>query len=378
MQLSAKERSSSDALVRWLVLFLMSWQAAFNISHQAMQQLLKFLGRFFYVLAKITYSPVRSYLAPAFPSSLFLIRKYLHLHDKFVTYAVCGRCHSIYKVTECILKNADGSTMPKRCDYVQFPNHRQSYRRIACCGPLLKHVTLSNGKMQYYQRHSYVYMSITDSLERLLMRHGIANKLQHWKERQVPDQCFSDIYDGKVWKEFGDFFARPRNYALMLNLDWFQPFDHTNDSVGVLYMTVLNLPRHERFRRENVLLIGIIPALGKEPSDVNSFLEPVVKELKELQKGVRMHTSESPRYKVTVRALLLCAACDIPAARKLCGFKGHNANYGCSRCLKFFPGDLGSKDYSGFDRDSWTPRNIHSHRQKATEIKDACSMQRNR
>ena len=237
---------------------------------------------------------------------------------------------------------------------------------------------MSNGKMQYYQRHSYVYMSITDSLERLLMRHGIANKLQHWKERQVPDQCFSDIYDGKVWKEFGDFFARPRNYALMLNLDWFQPFDHTNDSVGVLYMTVLNLPRHERFRRENVLLIGIIPALGKEPSDVNSFLEPVVKELKELQKGVRMHTSESPRYKVTVRALLLCAACDIPAARKLCGFKGHNANYGCSRCLKFFPGDLGSKDYSGFDRDSWTPRNIHSHRQKATEIKDACSMQRNR
>ena len=121
----------------------MSWQAAFNISHQAMQQLLMFLGRFFHVLAKVTFSPVLSYLAPAFPASLFLTRKYLHLHDKFDTYAVCGRCHSIYKVTECILKNADGSTMPKRCDYVQFPNHRQSYRRIACCGPLLKHVTLS-------------------------------------------------------------------------------------------------------------------------------------------------------------------------------------------------------------------------------------------
>lgn len=41
----------------------------------------------------------------------------------------------------------------------------------------------------------------------------------------------------------------------MLNLDWFQPFEHT---VGVLYITVLNLPRHE-----NVLLIGIIPALAR-------------------------------------------------------------------------------------------------------------------
>ena len=27
--------------------------------------------------------------------------------------------------------------------------------------------------------------------------------------------------------------------------------------------------------------------------------------------------------------MLLCAACDIPAGRKLCGFKGCNANLGC-------------------------------------------------
>jgi len=54
VQLSAEGRSSLDALVRWLVSFLMSWQAAF-ISHQAMLQPLMFLGRFFHVLAKVTY-----------------------------------------------------------------------------------------------------------------------------------------------------------------------------------------------------------------------------------------------------------------------------------------------------------------------------------
>lgn len=48
VQLSAEGRSSSDALVRWLVLFLMSWQAAFNISHQAMQQLCSWVGSFMY------------------------------------------------------------------------------------------------------------------------------------------------------------------------------------------------------------------------------------------------------------------------------------------------------------------------------------------
>ena len=29
----------------------------------------------------------------------------------------------------------------------------------------------------------------------------------------------------------------------MLNLDWFQPFEHTNESIGAMYITVMNLPR---------------------------------------------------------------------------------------------------------------------------------------
>ena len=30
---------------------------------------------------------------------------------------------------------------------------------------------------------------------------------------------------------------------------------------------------------------------------------------------------------------LLCAACDLPAGRKLCGFLIYTATYGCSCCL---------------------------------------------
>lgn len=48
-----------------------------------------------------------------------------------------------------------------------------------------------------------------------------------------------------------------------------------------------------------------------------------------LWEGLRLYTSDSPRYKVLVRGALICAACDIPAARKLCGFKGHNGNRVC-------------------------------------------------
>lgn len=51
---------------------------------------------------------------------------------------------------------------------------------------------------------------------------------------------------------------------LCLMIDFFQPMKHRKDySVGVLYLVLLNLPRAERFKWENVLVVGIIPAMGK-------------------------------------------------------------------------------------------------------------------
>ena len=66
-----------------------------------------------------------------------------------------------------------------------------------------------------------------------------------------------------------------------------------------------------------------------------------------------------------VRAALLCVGCDIPAARKVCGFVGHRALKGCSKCLLFFPTEhFGEKnDYSNFDRSKWEPRTTSCHRE---------------
>lgn len=56
----------------------------------------------------------------------------------------------------------------------------------------------------------------------------------------------TDVYDGDIWKDFNgrkyQFFNEERNYAVMLNIDWFQRFKYTNYSVGAIYMTILNLP----------------------------------------------------------------------------------------------------------------------------------------
>lgn len=74
-----------------------------------------------------------------------------------------------------------------------------------------------------------------------------------------------------MMEDFGDFFGQPHNLGLMLNCDWFQPYDFTEYSVGVIYMVILNLPRSLRFKPENVIIVGIIP-LPDEPSlAINSF-----------------------------------------------------------------------------------------------------------
>jgi hypothetical protein len=76
---------------------------------------------------------------------------------------------------------------------------------------------------------------------------------------------------------------------------------------------LLNLPRAERFKWENVLVVGIIPAMGKEPKNLNSFLKPLMEELKMLWKGIRLVSSLST-IPLIFKAALLCTSSDIPAS----------------------------------------------------------------
>ena len=82
------------------------------------------------------------------------------------------------------------------------------------------------------------------------MRPGFIEKCELWRSHDAPPGTYSDVYDGKVWKEFmyvngQSFLSSPFNYAFQPNVDWFQPFQHTQHSEGAIYLSVLNLPRQE-------------------------------------------------------------------------------------------------------------------------------------
>ena len=233
----------------------------------------------------------------------------------------------------------------------------------------MKSSKLSSGKVSLQPRLVFCYKSVIESLEELIKRDGFHEMCEQWRQEFHADcyDLYRDIYDGKVWKDFlapdnVPFLSVANNYALQLNVDWFQPFEHTQHSEGAIYMSVLNLPRHKRFLQENIILVGIIPGPKEPQLHMNSFLRPLVDDLMLLWQGVPMKLSNG--MQVLVRAALICVGCDIPAARKVCGFVGHRALKGCSKCLHSFPtAAFGEKgDYSNFNRSSWESRSNYLHR----------------
>ena len=76
-------------------------------------------------------------------------------------------------------------------------------------------------------------------IKKLASRRNFLEACEHWRQRNIPNDVYADIYDGHVWKDLfvldgSPFLANPGNLnlRLMLNIDWFNPFDETLYSVG--------------------------------------------------------------------------------------------------------------------------------------------------
>ena len=178
---------------------------------------------------------------------------------------------------------------------------------------------------------------------------------------------------GPVYIDGRPFLSLPGNLALMLNIDWFNPFTETEYSVGAIYFAIQNLPRSERFKEENIILVGLIPGPSEPSKHMNTYLSVIVDELQELYDGVSIPNPYSMFGTTHVRVLLSCIVCDLPATRKVCGFLAQNALKGCSKCLKeFVTSSFGSKpNYSGYDWESWSMRRLEDHIKKSQEAKEA-------
>ena len=358
----SNEKFIDNPVAYLLMTFLVLWGFVFHISNAALNVLILFLNHFL----KIVLPKSSDVMCPR---SLKGIQKCLNLHkDEFIQYVVCSKCDSVYEPNACVSKQLHGHLATNHCIHIQFPNHPLHSFRQPCGTPLLQRVCRGRSNNLEFQPYKvYPYQSIKKALMRLCNRSNFLIMCEQWRQMPVSTEYMNDVYDGNIWKEWQcwngrNFLSTPYSLVTSLNLDWFQPYSHVNYSVGVFYLVILNLPREERYKMENVILLAVIPGPKEPKLTVNSFLAPIVEELQELWKGVPILLG-SMNKTVIVRLAVICIACDIPAARKICGFAGHMATLACSKCKHAFT----NEKRSDFDTTEWEMRNLEQHRKDASD-----------
>ncbi len=287
-------------------------------------------------------------------------------------YIVCKTCNFIYNYSDII----DGSGIIKKCTNLKVPSYANGIRQ-RCNTPLV--IKDTNGNVKPIKK--YAYNSIKTTLERFFMRKNFEKKIEHWRTRSTVPGMLFDVFDGRYFNEFrkegesNPFVSKEGSLMLSLNVDWFTPTKGMNYHVGAIYLVINNLPRTERYKQHNMILVGLMPG-PSEPSisEVNHFLRPMVDELIELYDGILVPTFSNPSGKI-IRCALMSVNADIPATKKVCGFTWFNSFVPCHKCADSYPAKENQTNQrcfgSNVDDRSWSPRDKHSNYQQALLWKNA-------
>ena len=293
--------------------FLLLWQAAFNVSNAAISVFMKFFKYFILLLGRAFGCDSLSTTSDQLPITRETVALLLRSGERaFTEYVVCPKCDSLYEYGDCIHYKSNGIIESKTCCHVATPDHLHRSKRLAC-GCVLMKTQRTKKKTVLIPRKVYPYKSVIRSLAVILSKPGFLEKCEQWRSRRInhTSDYIGDIYDGEIWRkfnsqEFNNFLSTPHSYLLNMNVDWFKPFvRRTAYSTGAIYMTIQNLPRHERYLQENLILVGLLPGPSEPKSTMNSYLAPLIEELHELWQGVVISVNS---LSIRIKAALSCCA----------------------------------------------------------------------
>jgi hypothetical protein len=340
----------------WILIWIFKYQARFRLSDVAIDSLIKFFQQ---VLKDADQTRFKD-----FPSSLYTASKLLQFGNQSKTYAVCPSCDTLYNIADVI---AAGEGF--KCTHVEFPMKPKKQS----CGMELTEQTPLTRKTMIRPKLIFPLPNLKIQINSLYQRSEFKQQLREWTNRVVDNDMLADIYDGKIWKSFPDTSGVPyftpetadSHLGIMINLDWFQPFESSVYSCGAIYGVICNLPRETRFKKENMLTLGLLPGPNEvRLHKINHYLSPIVDELIEFWNGI-----EIPAAGKNIRLALICCSNDIPAARKLCGHK--SASSSCHRCYKIANVSGNKSNFGGFeDINNWfVERDLEEHRRNAENWK---------
>ena len=182
------------------------------------------------------------------------------------------------------------------------------------------------------------YMPLLPRIELMVSEKEHCQKLFEYRHsiHPRPDGHIRDFYDTASYHRLCDLHGGEENLKddifIAVSTDGFQAFKRKSYDVWPIIGTICNLPPNMRFAVKNVLPFAFVPG-PTEPTNLQSFLKPLVRELQEINKdgGVKLQFYDGSTRKVRVHLLLFTG--DLPAVKKCSGLKGHNGKCPCRFCL---------------------------------------------
>ena len=146
--------------IKVIYMFLMIWQAAYQISNTALSSMIRFLKYMLLLLGRAYQCRALSLSVNDLPKSLPTVYHMLNLDkDAFTVYIVCPKCDSLYEYRDCIKVLSDGTKESARCCHVTMPNHPHRSRRSPCGATLMKKQRTKKG-MNIIPIKAYPYRSL--------------------------------------------------------------------------------------------------------------------------------------------------------------------------------------------------------------------------
>ncbi|GJW90429.1 CACTA transposable element [Tanacetum coccineum] len=139
------------------------------------------------------------------------------------------------------------------------------------------------------------YFPLTPRLQRMFNTKHIAKWMTwHATGQSKENGKMNHPCDGRAWKYFDmmkpEFSGDPRNVRLGLAADGFNPFGmmSQNYSMWPVILTTYNTPPWMCMKETSLMLTMLIPGPRSPAKDIDVYLQPLIKELQELWKGVWM------------------------------------------------------------------------------------------
>lgn len=222
------------------------------------------------------------------PSGKAQLKQEVNLVYNYTHYVLCKICSILVKVGE-VCHACKIETKKKKDNYfIYIPLKQQIYRSLK----MYLNEILANSNSNNYDSH------------------------------EINDICQSKMYRKcqSVTKE--------KVLSLTLNTDGAKIFNSSKSSLWPIQLVQNYLPPNIRFRRENILLVGLF--CGKEKPNLPDILLPLAEEMQTLQKnGVSVwHNDDLLSFAVRI---LFCS-CDSPARASLQNVKSHGGFFGCPCC----------------------------------------------